>query len=93
MNDFTRVKNYLDRGNRLKVWPAKRSAQILVAEYLAGNFVLGVQYSEKEVNAILSDVHTFNDVALLRRALYDYGFLNRTADCSRYWKVEKVEVV
>ena len=54
-------------------------------EYLAGFFEQGRVYSEKEVNALLLLQSTFKDSAALRRALYDYRFMNRTRDGSRYW--------
>ena len=56
-------------------------------EYLAGFFEQGRVYSEKEVNALLLLHSTFKDSAALRRALYDYRFMHRTRDGSRYWLI------
>jgi hypothetical protein len=61
----------------------------LILEYLAEKFESNVDYSEKEVNSIISENHTFNDYFILRRELIENGFLNRERDCSRYWKVER----
>ena len=44
------------------------------------------QYSEKEVNQIIKNHHSFNDVPLLRRELISRLFLNRKDDGSVYWK-------
>lgn len=51
---------------------------------LARRFEPGREYSEKEVNALLQDGHTFADWALLRRVLFDWRFLDREPDGSRY---------
>ena len=46
-------------------------------------------YTEKEVNAILNRCHTFEDWALLRRELFERGYLNRERDGSTYWRTPK----
>ncbi|GIV96581.1 MAG: hypothetical protein KatS3mg057_1238 [Herpetosiphonaceae bacterium] len=79
------LRRFLDNHERVKVWPARKTDQQLVLRYLASKFQPGVGYSEKEVNAILNRYHTFEDYALLRRSLYDYGFLERERNGSRYW--------
>jgi len=80
------VKNYLDGQNRLKVFPSKRTKKLLALQYLATKFEEAVEYSEKEVNAIIDRWHTFDDICLLRRELYNNHLLNRTRDSSKYWK-------
>ena len=52
--------------------------------YLAGKLESGREYSEREVNDILLDWHTFADPATLRRELYDYRFLDRSKDGRSY---------
>jgi hypothetical protein len=54
-------------------------------EVLARRFEPGRDYTETEVNLLLMGGHTFSDWALLRRMLYDWRFLDRESDCSRYW--------
>lgn len=51
---------------------------------LATRFSPDRDYTEKEVNALLMDGHTFEDCALLRRMLCDWRFLDRERDGSRY---------
>lgn len=82
------VARFLDADLRVKIWPAKQRKKLIVLEYLASKFERGVEYTEKEVNARLQEWHIFNDVALLRRALFDYGFMERHADGSRYWVID-----
>ena len=80
------LRRFLDRNGRLTLWPpARQRDKLLVLEYLAGFFEQGRVYSEQEVNALLLLHITFKDSAALRRALYDYRFMNRTRDGSRYW--------
>lgn len=88
MKDYPDISRFLDANLRVKIWPAKQKKKLVVLEYLAAKFERGVEYTEKEVNARLLEWHTFQDVALLRRALFDYGFLERLADGSRYWVAE-----
>lgn len=45
--------------------------------WLASHFQAEVVYAEKEVNAILKGLHTFEDVPLLRRHLIERGLLHR----------------
>lgn len=81
------LANYLDKDHiKVKSWPAKDSRQTLVLEFLADKFEMGRIYTEKEVNQILNDHHTFGDPALLRRELYIKKFLDRELDGSKYWK-------
>ncbi len=61
----------------------------MVLEYLASKFEAGWEYSEKEINAILDQNHTFGDPAMLRRELFMKKLLDRAPDGSRYWKPDK----
>ena len=79
------IKNFLDNDGIVKSWPSKRSKKEKVLEYLATKFEKDKIYTEKEINEILNKWHTFNDAPLLRRELYEYKFLGRERDCSKYW--------
>jgi hypothetical protein len=87
--DYTlELKNYLDDQERLKEWPSKRNRgrfQQLALEYLASKFEPDLYYTEKEVNALLNQHHTFGDPALLRRELFERGLVDRVRDGSAYW--------
>lgn len=89
MESANKVKRYLDNEGRIRIWPSKKEMKHLILEYLAEKFTSNVDYSEKEVNSIISENHTFNDYFILRRELIENGFLNRERDCSRYWKVKQ----
>jgi len=80
------LRNYLDEDGRVLVYPSKRRGKQLVLAYLAEKFEPGRRYSEREVNDLLRAHHTFEDWALLRRDLFEMGFLRRTRDGSAYWR-------
>lgn len=75
----------LDDEGRLKQWPSKRSIQLMALDYLAAQIMPRQVYTEREINALLTQWHTFGDAALLRRELYERGLLNRETDGSVYW--------
>ena len=79
------IKGFLDDQGRLHSYPAKRKRQIFALFYLASKFEPGVRYTEKAVNQILLEWHTFDDWATLRRDLCDARFLNRESNGSFYW--------
>lgn len=71
------LKNFLDGKGRLTVYPAKRKMKLYSLIYLSKKFEQGRVYTEKEVNELLNEWHTFGDPATLRRELYNHRFLNR----------------
>jgi hypothetical protein len=82
------LRRFLDRSGKLTMWPpARQRDKLLILEYLAGFFEQGRIYNEKEVNEVLLLHSTFKDAAALRRALYEYRFMSRTRDGSRYWLI------
>ncbi|QBD83470.1 DUF2087 domain-containing protein [Ktedonosporobacter rubrisoli] len=82
------LRRFLDKHGKLVLWPpARQRDKVLLLEYLTGFFEFGRVYSENEVNQILLQQCTFKDTAALRRALYEYRFINRTRDGSRYWLI------
>lgn len=86
-----RLKAYLDQSGRVTRWPARRykKDKLLILDYLASKFAPERTYTEREVNAVLNQFHTFEDWALLRRELYEHGYLNREKDGSAYWVTPK----
>jgi len=77
------IANYMDENGGLKNFPSKAKKKIIVLEEITKNFSKGKTYSEKEVNRILKRI--YEDNATIRRALIEYGFFERTDDCSSYW--------
>ncbi len=82
------LRSFLDRRERVTNWPSKQKDRLLVLDYLASKFEPNTEYTEREVNAIITRYHAYGDHATLRRKLYDYSYLHRTRDGSRYWRAE-----
>lgn len=80
------IKNYMNENGLIKIYPAKEKKKIVVLSEVSKNFSKGTKYSEKEVNRILKRV--YEDYATIRRALIEYGFIERSKDCSSYWVKE-----
>jgi hypothetical protein len=71
------------KGEWLSHIPVKPAKRLIVLEWLAQKFEVDQRYPEKQVNEILN--RHFDDHASLRRALVDYGFMER--DQGIYWRV------
>jgi hypothetical protein len=78
------LRPFVDEAGRVTQWPARQKVQRLLIDYLAHKFEPGRDYAEAEVNFLLMEWHTFSDWALLRRLLFNWGYLDRESDGSRY---------
>ena len=83
------LRNFLDATGRLTAFPAKRKMKLYALLYLAQKIPADTDFTEREINDILLDWHTFADPATLRRELYDYRFLDRSRDGKVYRLAEK----
>ena len=83
------LRNFLDADGKLTAFPAKRKMKIYTLLYLAQKIPADTDFTEREINNILLDWHTFSDPATLRRELYDYHFLDRSRDGKVYRLAEK----
>jgi hypothetical protein len=84
-----KVLNTYFEGDRLVEFPVSNKNWDVVNKWLAGHFEYGVQYSEKQVNEILTRFHA--DYATLRRELVDSGYMQRAKGI--YWRVENKTTV
>lgn len=89
-NELSELRPFLDEQGRLTAIPAKHRKKLLALWYLAGKIDAGRQYTEPEINDLLDEWALPRDHASLRRELYNNRLLNRTADCSRYWRAESI---
>lgn len=76
------LRTFMPAGRIIAVPTKRRALVVLLIEVLAA-FDPDRTYSEKEVNAILSDFHP--DFARLRRELVDYRLLERNSHTGQYW--------
>lgn len=93
MTDFQDLKGYLDDNGKFDRLPGKRQKkkQASMLQFLVQKFEMGKKYSEKEVNEILNQQHSFEDPAILRRLMFGRKLLNRTLDGRSYWLTQKVD--
>lgn len=89
-----RLDKYLDEQGRVTHLPGKRSISdvAVICEYLATKIETDRDYTEREINAILKEWHTFGDWATLRRELFERGHINREIDGTRYWRTPNIKV-
>ncbi|MDZ5254001.1 DUF2087 domain-containing protein [Clostridium sp. LIBA-8841] len=80
------IKNYMDESGAIKIFPSKEKKKIILLSQIVKHFSKGKKYSEKEINRILGRI--YDDYATIRRALIEYGFVERSNDCSSYWVKE-----
>lgn len=83
--DAVLVARHFDRDGRLIALPVKRERRLLVLAHLARHFPPATELDEYAVNTLLRPYS--DDVASLRRALVDEGFLRRP-EPGRYWREE-----
>ncbi len=84
------IKRFLDSSGKITQLPQKQSFRVAALIYLSEKFENNRDYTEKEVNEICEEWHTFGDYFLLRRELVDNGLLFRESNGSRYWRSDKV---
>ncbi len=83
MVDIKEIKGYLDHG-KLSAYPTKRKKQIVALAWISEHIPSDRTYSEKEFNALLSELHSFGDPALLRRELFDHYIIRRSIEGKEY---------
>jgi DNA-binding CsgD family transcriptional regulator len=76
------IKAYMNESGALNQFPAKEKKKIILLREIMKNFKHDQEYCEEEVNKILERI--YSDYATIRRALIEYGFLDRSNDCSVY---------
>jgi hypothetical protein len=75
---------HLNPDGTIKIIPLQAAKLQVILDYLIDAFTVGVNYTEKEVNLILTHFHP--DTSGLRRDLIHAGLLERVRDGSRYWR-------
>lgn len=91
MNSTLNIARFLDDCGKITQLSRKRELRIATLSYLSEKFSEHILYTEKEVNQICNEWHTFGDYFILRRELIDNGFLCRNPNGSTYWKTQQNE--
>jgi len=88
------LAGYRDESGKFARFPGRKQKkkQQLMLSFFLEQFDPDKTYSEKEVNELLNQHHSFNDPASLRRMMIGHQMLARTKDGQQYWVVgEKTE--
>lgn len=80
------LSDFLLPNGRLKSIPAQQKKMLVVLQHIAQAFEHDIQYTEKQVNELLSRYYA--DTASLRRYLVDNGLLERETAGGKYWRPE-----
>lgn len=81
------IQTYMNGDGTIKQFPSKEKKKIIILGEIIKHFKESKTYDEKEVNLILKGLFE-EDYPTLRRALIEYGFMERSIDCKSY-KVKK----
>ena len=80
------LQSFLDKDGRIKAFPSQEKKLNILLRHVIKDFDPGKHYTEKEVNAILSNYN--QDVAFLRRSLVEARLMGRQANGSEYWLLD-----
>lgn len=83
------ISIFLDKDGKVMHIPSKNKKMMAVLRYLTSKFETSVIYSEKQVNHIIDQWHTFGDYFIIRRLLIDSGLMARTTNGEKYWVCEE----
>lgn len=81
-DDAETHRRFFSPEGRLHTMPTRHVKRRLVLDRIAQRFEPGRRYAEREVDAVLKEIH--DDHAALRRYLVDDGLLTREANV--YWR-------
>ena len=84
--DLEKLKSFYDKDGKLKQYPKKHTLRLIILDKIASSFEINKEYTEKEVNEIIKENISFNDIEYIRRELIETHLLNRLIDGSKYWK-------
>lgn len=79
------LQNFLDEKGWAETIPSKEKSKIILLQKLIGEFNEEKTYTEAQVNQIIQQM--FADFVSVRRYLIQYGFLGRTKDGQKYWRI------
>lgn len=82
-DDAETARRFFSPDGRLHTMPTRHVKRRFVLDRIAQRFEPGRTYAEREVDAVLKEIH--DDHAALRRYLVDDGFLAR--ENGVYWRV------
>ncbi len=90
--DFVKLRRllaYFGPEGRMARWPSKYSHQVPCLWVIWSRIPARRDFTEREVNAMITAQHDFGDYALLRRELVNHKLMERTIDGRVYRRLER----
>ncbi|HLL05068.1 MAG TPA: DUF2087 domain-containing protein [Myxococcaceae bacterium] len=84
-----KVARHFDGEGRLLRWPSKAPHLKLCLWVLWARIPSDRVLTEREINDVLKRWHLFGDHAVLRRAMFEAGLIDRTPDGRQYRRIEQ----
>jgi hypothetical protein len=84
-----KVARHFDGEGRLLRWPSRVPHLKLCLWVLWARIPSGRVLTEREISDLLNRWHVFGDHAVLRRALFESGLVDRTQDGRQYRRIEQ----
>lgn len=78
------LRDYTTDG-KLNQLPTREKKWLVILRWIVSKFEIGVLYTEKEVNQIITEIHP--DYATIRRNLVEYHLMDREAGGKTYWRI------
>ena len=85
------IDRFLNNNDQLVTWPKKHADKLQVLMYMCSKFECKTTYTEKQVNDIIKQWHTFQDWPLLRRGMIDLGLMTRDIEGHAYMRTKKYD--
>ena len=79
------IQTFVGGDGRIRQFPSQWKKMKVLLRYVVKVFEPGIEYTEKQVNALLSQFN--DDTATLRRELVEEGLLAREGGGGKYWLV------
>jgi DNA-binding CsgD family transcriptional regulator len=77
------ISTYMDSTGKLLQIPAREKKKLIILREITKHFKVDATYTENEIDRILKRIYE-EDYVGIRRALIEYGFMDRTSDGSVY---------
>ncbi|HEX8697710.1 MAG TPA: DUF2087 domain-containing protein [Myxococcaceae bacterium] len=84
-----KVARHFDAEGRLLRWPSRAPHLKLCLWALWARIPSDRVFNEREISDLLNRWHVFGDPAVLRRAMFGAGLVDRTQDGRRYRRIEQ----
>ncbi len=83
------LKNFLNKEGLLKQMPVRHRLRAFVYLWALEGLEKGPMYTQGQINEHIKRILAVDEALAIRRALVDFGLLQRTSDGRSYWRADK----